>query len=271
MTMALEIANTLGGILMRTEKFADLNQWAMSGEWSDADLRDANLSKADLSKADLSKADLREADLRGAYLRGADLRGAYLRGADLRGAYLRGADLRKADLRGADLRGADLRGADLSGADLRGAYLRGAYLRGANLSRADLSGADLSGADLSGVKGLLDSAEWLRANFESDAKGVIVYKRIGKTDYNPPLTWTIEAGAVLTEVCHPDRASDCACGVNFGTLAWCRDHYLRATLWRCRIEWGDLAGVVVPYMTDGKARCARLHLLEPLAPDEIGA
>jgi len=28
--------------------------------------------------------------------------------------------------------------------------------------------------------------------------------------------------------------------------------------------WEDLADVVVPYNTDGKARCARLQLIEPL-------
>lgn len=36
-------------------------------------------------------------------------------------------------------------------------------------------------------------------------------------------------------------------------------------IYRCRIRWIDLAGVVVPYNTDGKARCARLEILEQVS------
>ena len=155
---------------------------------------------------------------------------------------------------------------DLSGVDLRDANLRAANLRDANLRAADLSDADLSDANLSGVIGLLDPVEWLKTNFETDAEGVIVYKRIGAgaTAYSPPAHWTIEPGAYLTEVVNPTRTLECACGVNFGTRDWCRWHYEMAALWRCRIEWWDLAGVVVPYNTDGKARCGRLRLIEPV-------
>ena len=156
------------------------------------------------------------------------------------------------------------RSGDLSGADLSAAGLRAADLRGADLSGADLSDADLSDADLSGVKGLLDPVDWLKTNFETDAEGIIVYKRIGETEFDAPSHWTIEPGAYLTEVVNPTRTVECACGVNFGTRDWCRWHYKTATLWRCRIEWWDLAGVVVPYNTDGKARCARLRLIEPV-------
>ena len=166
----------------------------------------------------------------------------------------------RCNLRGADLGGANLRGADLSLADLSGAYLRDA-----DLYQASLSGCDLSGCDLSGCTGLLDAREWLSANFAADAEGIIVYKRIGSTEFQAPAHWKAEPGAVLTEVCNPCRTADCACGVNFGTEAWCRHNYRDAKLWRCRIEWLDLAGVVVPYQTDGKARCARLVLLEAVA------
>ena len=37
--------------------------------------------------------------------------------------------------------------------------------------------------------------------------------------------------------------------------------YTDADLWECEVEWLDLAGVVVPYNTDGKARCERLRLV----------
>jgi len=53
--------------------------------------------------------------------------------------------------------------------------------------------------------------------------------------------------------------------VNFATLEWIKQREYAScdvTVWRCRIEWMDLAGVVVPYNTDGKARCSRLRLLE---------
>ena len=213
------------------------------------------------------------ADLRGADLIRADLRGADLRGADLICANLIGADLIRADLRGANLSGADLRGADLIGANLIGANLRGAdlrstNLRGADLIRADLIRADLRGADLSGATGLLSPQYWL-GNFQTDRDGVLVFKKIGKTQYSTPAHWNIEPGSVLTEECSPCRTIDCACGVNFGTRAWCEANYYDADLWLCRIRWIDLAGVVVPYNTDGKARCNRLELVENLGPHHV--
>ena len=126
---------------------------------------------------------------------------------------------------------------------------------------ADLSGADLSGANLSGAKNLISTVAFM-SEFEKDDLGVIVYKRIGDTDYAPPAHWTIAPGEFLTEVVNPDRGTDCGCGVNFGTRAWCDSAYANSTLWRCRIRWMDLAGVVVPFGTDGKARAERLELLE---------
>jgi hypothetical protein len=129
------------------------------------------------------------------------------------------------------------------------------------LSDADLSRADLSRADLSQCTGLLSAAEWMN-KFEKDNNGVIVYKRIGKTQYPTPDTWEIKTGAVIEEVCNPCRTTECGCGVNFGMREWCEKHYTSATLWKCRISWIDLASVIVPYNTDGKARCERLKLLE---------
>ena len=161
----------------------------------------------------------------------------------------------------ADLSNADLSNARLSNARLSNADLSEANLSNADLSGANLSGADLSNADLSGAKGLLDPVDWLKTNFESDAEGVIVYKRIGETEFDAPAHWTVEPGVYLTEVVNSTRTVECGCGVNFGTHDWCSQNYTRATLWRCRIEWWDLAGVVVPYNTDGKARCARLRLV----------
>ena len=170
---------------------------------------------------------------------------------------------------GADL--ADLRGADLGGADLREADLRGADLRGADLSWANLRGADLRGANLSGAMGLLDPAEWM-AKFPATAEGYVVYKAVGYTSYGSPPHWTIEPGAYLTETVNPSRTDDCGCGVNFGTARFVWDNYPPAqgrNVWECLIEWRNLPGVVVPYNTDGKARCARLKLVRVVSEDEL--
>ena len=142
--------------------------------------------------------------------------------------------------------------------------LRGADLSDANLSDANLSGADLSDADLSDAKGLLNAAEFL-SKFEADELGIIVYKRIGDaTSYAVASHWKIASGEFLTEVPNPNRQNDCGCGVNFATLEWCKHEYIFADLWKCRIRFIDLADVVVPFRTDGKARCARLELLEKI-------
>jgi uncharacterized protein YjbI with pentapeptide repeats len=137
-----------------------------------------------------------------------------------------------------------------------------ANLRGADLSDANLRGADLSDANLSAAKGLKTAADFL-SQFKQDELGILVYKRIGngKTQYAPPSEWKIKRGAVLTEVVNPTRTQECGCGVNFGTLEWCKANYTEADLWLCRVRFIDLADVCVPFMLDGKARCARLELI----------
>jgi hypothetical protein len=56
----------------------------------------------------------------------------------------------------------------------------------------------------------------------------------------------------------------CGCGVNVATQDWCERHYPdgKGRLWKCLIRWPWLAGVVVPYSTDGKIRASRVELLE---------
>ncbi len=229
-------------------------------------LRGANLRGTNLRGADLRGTNLIEADLEGADLRGANLGGADFRGANLGGANLGGTNLIEVNFRGAYLGGADLREANLRGANLRGTNLRGADLRGTNLIEADLEGAnlreaDLRGANLSNANGVLSPQKFFR-QFEKDKLGVIVYKRIGMAEFSTPGYWTIEPGEFLTETCNPLPISGCGCGVNFGTIEWCKIHYTSVNLWKCRIRWIDLLGVIVPYDTDGKARCNRLELLE---------
>ena len=224
---------------------------------SGADLREANLNEADLSRANLSGANLREANLSRVNLHEADLSGADLRKADLRWVDLCGADLCRADLRGANLSEANLHEANLREANLCGADLSGADLRGANLREANLSRADL-----------LNPVTWLRENFKNVDEGIIVWKALGETTYPIPDYWIIAPGKYLEEVVNPMRTHDCACGVSFGTLDWIKENYKHnivtgtVQMWKCLITWMDLASIVVPYNTDGKARCGRLKLLE---------
>jgi uncharacterized protein YjbI with pentapeptide repeats len=219
---------------------------------------------ANLSGANLSKADLRWADLSGANLSGADLHWADLSGADLHWANLSGADLRGADLRGAHLSGAILIGADLLGAHLRGADLHWANLSGADLSGANLRGADLSEANLSGTTGLLNPQEWIEANFKYGPEGLTVFKAIGNTSFPPNPAWIIAENSVISEEVNYCRTNDCGCGVNFGTLEFCRQNYPNSQIWECVIEPQWLCMVVVPYNTDGKARCGKMRLLKKL-------
>ena len=139
------------------------------------------------------------------------------------------------------------------------ANLSGANLSGADLSEANLSKADLSGADLSGAQGLLSACNYLDAHFERVKDGYIAYKTFG-AQYRAPKKWKIEAGSVIEEVVNPDRAYDCGCGINVAPLEWVKRNY-SGDIWKVLIRWEWLAGVVVPYHTDGKIRCERVELL----------
>lgn len=175
-------------------------------------------------------------------------------------ANLSDADLSGADLRYANLRYATLCGANLSEANLSEANLSDADLCGANLSEAHLCGANLSRANLSGAENLLSAVNYLDANFERVENGYIVYKTFGEM-YTPPENWKIEPGSVIEEVVNPERQCNCGCGINVATLDWVKKNY-KGVVWKCLIEWPWLAGVIVPYSTDGKIRCERVRLLE---------
>ncbi|MGV8120741.1 MAG: pentapeptide repeat-containing protein [Candidatus Xenobiia bacterium LiM19] len=269
-----------------------------------ANLRGANLSECNIAGADLSRADLRGANLSGstfqhavledtilrkAVLDKTDFRCAMLSGADLRNAALScssfesavlvrsnlkttvlqevnfskanlqdarlfGASLKKSNLRDACLRGADLNEADLQEADLQGAVLEGTGLCGCNLFRANISQ----------TQGVLDPARWLEEVFERDEHGIIVYRAVGDTEYDPPESWKMGPGIFLEEVVNFDRGTMGGCGVSFATLEWCRKNYPHIPHWKCRLRWTDLPSVVIPYNTDGRGRCARLELLEEM-------
>ena len=160
---------------------------------------------------------------------------------------------RKADLRWADLSGADLRWADLSGADLSRA----------NLRWADLSGADLRWADLSKATGLLSPVEFIIERFEKTDAGIVVYKTFNEI-YAAPNDWKIEPDSIITECVNFDRCTDCGSGINVAPVDWIYENHPVGRVWKCLIEWSWLSGVCVPYNTDGKIRCSRLRLIEPV-------
>ena len=166
----------------------------------------------------------------------------------------------RADLRCADLSGADLSGANLRCANLRCANLSDADLSGADLRRADLRRADLRRADLSGAKNLLSAVNYLEPHFEKTADGFVAYKTFGGV-YTPPDGWALEAGAIIEETVNPNRTDECGCGINVAPLEWVKANY-DGEIWKVLIEWPWLAGVVVPFGTDGKIRCERVRLVE---------
>jgi len=205
-----------------------------------------------------------------ANLQYANLQGANLQDANLQDAKLQGANLQYANLQGANLQDAKLQSAKLQSAKLQSANLQDANLQGAKLQYAKLQDANLQDAKLSGATGLLFAPEWLADNFATDQLGVIVYKAIGNTHYSMPSYWDIQPGQFITEVVAPSPTQDCGCGVNFATPAWLIKAYgYKSNIWKCRIHWIDLSAVVVPYNTDGKARCGRLQLLETIGLDDL--
>ena len=255
----------------------DHQKWLARTGGNRADLSNANLFGADLnnvnlSHANLSNADLSEANLFGADLFGADLSNANLFGANLSNVNLSHANLVDADLSEANLSNTNLFGANLSGADLSNVNLSRANLVDADLSEANLSGADLSEANLnntnlsytnlSNAKGILNPIEYIMENFEKTKEGIIVYKTFGEY-YTPNPNWEIAEGSIIEEVVNPLPTVECGSGVNVATKEWVKRE-CNNLVWKCLIKWEWLAGVVVPYQTDGKIRASKVQLIKPV-------
>ena len=176
------------------------------------------------------------------------------------------ADLSRANLRGANLRGANLSGANLSRANLSRADLSRADLSRADLSRADLSGANLCGANLSGATGLLNPIDYLAEKFERTEDGYVVYKAFNAHRASPA-KWKVEPGEIITEEVDFCRVNECGCGINAAPLEWVKRKYSGKDIYKLLIKWEWLAGVVVPYNTDGKIRCARAQIIGKVEND----
>jgi uncharacterized protein YjbI with pentapeptide repeats len=185
---------------------------------------------------------------------------ADLRNADLSNANLHRANLSNADLSNANLSNADLRNADLRNADLHRANLSNADLSNADLSNADLRNADLRNADLSNAQNVLSQIDYINCTFEKTADGYLAYKTFNE-QYKAPDRWKIATGAIITENVDYTRTADCGCGVNVATYEWVKKHTTK-DVWQVLIRWEWLAGVCVPYNTNGKIRCERVELIK---------
>ena len=130
----------------------------------------------------------------------------------------------------------------------------------ADLSDANLSGANLSGADLSGATGLLSSSDFIEGNFTFLPDGSLEVFKTFSHHYAAPDKWEIKPGSIITENCNPCRTSDCASGINVANRNY--EDFGKGDIWKCIIKPQWLAGVVVPYGTDGKIRCEKLQLVE---------
>lgn len=128
--------------------------------------------------------------------------------------------------------------------------------------KANLRDADLSGADLSSAEGLLSQIDFLKENFEMTDEGVVAYKVFNAT-YKSPERWKIEPGSIISENVNFFRTSTCGCGINVATYDWVKTTHGGKDwdIWKVLIRWEWLAGVCVPYNTNGKIRCERVELV----------
>ena len=163
-------------------------------------------------------------------------------------------------------------GATISKSNFGNCLLNCVEMRGTVFKDTTFGNTSLNNTNISGASGLLDPVEWLAKNFEHTDEGIIVYRASGSTTYSnhTPAHWKFEPGAYLTETCNPSRESECASGVNFATKDWVLKKYPPSGFrtrkyWKCLIEWKDAPGIVVPFQTNGKARCSRLKILEEIS------
>lgn len=135
-----------------------------------------------------------------------------------------------------------------------------ANLSGVDLSDINLRGRNLNFINLSGVTGLINPIDYLAEHFERTDEGYIVYKCFNGF-YRAPERWEIVDGEIIEEEVNYNRTNDCGCGINVAPLEWVKNHYRDEEIYKLLIKWAWLPGVVVPYNTDGKIRCARAQII----------
>ena len=194
------------------------------------------------------------------------------------------ADLSNKDCSGLDFSNNDLSfiyldKCNLTKANLSNCNLEYAFLFGTNLEETDLTGAILKKADfinanLNNTKGLINTEEYMKNNFEFDEErnGYIVYKTFGSIHKSPEY-WIIKENSMIKEKCTIDRTYDCGRGINCANLDWVKDYNTckdvkflsvrnyNLPIWKLLIKKEWLNGVIIPYSTDGKIRCSKAQLL----------
>ena len=116
--------------------------------------------------------------------------------------------------------------------------------------------------------------EILNQYFEYTKDGLIAYKTFDMY-FSKPDNWILKPGSIISEHCDSNRTQLCGSGINVAPLTWVRQAVINKqnslaeqmitadfSIWQVLIRWEWLAGVVVPYSTDGKIRCERCELVE---------
>lgn len=186
---------------------------------------------------------------------------------------LKFSDLRYSDMSHNDLTGSNMHGCDLTGSNMRGCDLTGCDLSGCDMSYNDLRdsvliGCDLRNCILSGAVGVPTQWQWVSDNLTKTDNGYICYKTFYEF-YTPNKGWKIAEGETITENVNFDKCNLCACGINVGTLEYVLKSTKKADVWECLIPFEALAGVCVPYNTDGRFRCEMVKLLKKHTREEL--
>lgn len=239
-------------------KRLDLSNMDLSG----MDLSNMNLQRANLQGIDLREANLENANLKSVNLKYAILNKAILYKANLENSNLEGAKLKSLDLRFANLSKTYLKNTNLKGSDLRFTDLRSANLCKAILKDVVLYDSNLKSVNLSGARGLLSPIDYLEKYFEKTKDGYIAYKSFG-LHCNIPNYWKIEENSIIKENVDTDRSIYGSYGINAGTLEYVRNQMgpIISPIHALLIKYEWLAGVVVPYNSNGLIRCERAMIL----------
>ncbi len=224
------------------------------------DLANTCLKKLDLRNFELRQANLRGANLEHANLSGVNASGVCFNDARLNSALLENARLEKAEFHGACLIFTNFQGAHLSKSVLNFAKLHLSNMKHTTLDGADLRWANIGIVDMTGAKGLASQTGYVDKNFEKNDKGLVVYTSFG--DYQPSRKyWTVRENSIISENCDFDRAHFKSYGVCFGNLVYLQQE-TKKEIWECLIEWPWLAGVCIPFNSDGHGRCEQLKLIK---------
>lgn len=175
---------------------------------------------------------------------------AEMRLSNFRCCNFRKANFTNADMRSSNFSYSDFSGADLTNADLSHSDLSHAIFRNTNFTNTNLERANIECAEFDNCIGLLDPSDWIEENFDSDDEGIIVYKEF---------TWNMPR--LNFSMVHPSRTMLSGSGISFAPLAYLKTRG-SSPIFRCRILWRDAPSIVVPFNTEGVARCSRLQVIE---------